>query len=212
MSEPLWKMQGKWLKNCNCDYGCPCDFNAKPTRGDCEGMVAMQIESGHFKDISLDGLRWAAVYRWPGALHEGNGTMLPIVDARADENQRNALLTILSGQEQEKNTFYFILTQIVTKVLEPKFLPIEFEFDLKNRTAQVKVDGVFETVSEPIKNPVTGDPHRILVNMPEGFEYSEAEIASASVNKGYGDIAYDWPDSHSSMARVHHTSAGSVNS
>ena len=138
--------------------------------------------------------------------------MLPIVDDKADENQRNALLTILSGQEQEKTTMYFILSQIVTTILEPKFLPIEFEFDLKNRTAQVKVDGVFETVSEPIKNPVSGDPHRILVNMPEGFEYSQAEIASASVNKGYGAIAYDWPDSHSSMAHVHHTSEGPVNS
>ena len=153
MAEPLWKIKGQWLKNCNCDFGCPCDFNAKPTRGDCEGMLAMKIEDGYFKDISLSGLHWAAMYRWPGALHEGNGTMLPIIDEKADENQRNALLTILSGQEQEKTTMYFIMTQIVTTVLEPQFLPIEFEFDMKARTARVKVDGLIETVSEPIKNP-----------------------------------------------------------
>jgi hypothetical protein len=212
MAPPLWKIRGQWLKNCNCDYGCPCDFNAKPTRGDCEGMIAMKIEDGFFKDTSLSGLHWAAMYRWPGALHEGNGTMLPIIDEKADENQRNALLTILSGQEQEKTTMYFIMTQIVTTVLEPQFLPIEFEFDIKARTARVKVDGLIETVSEPIKNPVSGDAHRILVNMPEGFEYSEAEIVSASVNKGYGDIKYDWPNSHSSMAHVHHTSEGLVHS
>lgn len=208
MSEPVWKMKGKWLKNCNCDYGCPCDFNSTPTHGHCEGMIAMEIEEGHFKDVSLNGLRWAAVYHWPGALHEGSGTLLPIIDERADDKQREALLNILSGQEQAENSMYFILSQIVTKVLPPQFLPIEFEFDLKNRTARCSAPDIFETVTEPIKNPVSGDPHRILVNMPNGFEYREAEIASAKVNIGFGDLEYDWPDSHSSMAHVDHTSDG----
>src|SRR5437763_958694 len=36
-----WYMEGPWIKNCNCDPGCPCDFNANPTEGFCEGLVAM---------------------------------------------------------------------------------------------------------------------------------------------------------------------------
>ena len=40
-----WYMEGPWIKNCNCDPGCPCDFNANPTAGFCEGLVAMKIEN-----------------------------------------------------------------------------------------------------------------------------------------------------------------------
>jgi hypothetical protein len=170
-------------------------------------MVGMHIDEGHFGDVSLDGLRWAATYHWPGPLHEGNGTLLAIIDERADEKQRNALLTILSGQEQVEGTFFHIISMIVSTMLEPKFLPIDFEFDLDGRTARMSVPGVFETTSEPIKNPVTGDPHRISVKIPQGFEYEEAEIASATI-KGMGDIEFDHTNCHSSLADVTFTQSG----
>lgn len=209
MANTPWKMKGKYVKNCNCAFGCPCDFNARPTHGHCEGMVGMEIDEGHFGEVKLDGLRWAAVYHWPGPLHEGNGTLQAVVDERADEAQREALLTILSGKEQDEGTFFQILSLIVSTVLPPLFLPIEFTFDLAGRTARVAAPGVFETVSEPIRNPVTGAPHRILVNMPEGFEYREAEIASARV-KGTGEIKFDIPSGHSSLAYVEQTPSGPI--
>ncbi len=28
-----WQLQGTVLVACNCDYGCPCNFNALPTTG-----------------------------------------------------------------------------------------------------------------------------------------------------------------------------------
>ena len=65
------------MKSCNCDFGCPCDFNARPTHGSCEGMVAMLIERGHFGQVDLSGIKWGAIVRWPGALHEGNGEIVP---------------------------------------------------------------------------------------------------------------------------------------
>ena len=209
MAEPKWRMKGKYIKNCNCAFGCPCDFNARPTRGHCEGMAAMQIETGHFGDVKLDGLCWAAVYHWPGALHEGNGSLQAIVDERADAKQREALLTIMSGKEQEEGTFFHILSLIVTTMYEPMFLPIDFAFDLDGRTAHVSVPGIFETASQPIRNPVTHQPHRIEVKIPEGFEYREAEIASAWI-KGTGTIRFDLTDAHSSLALVDHTPAGPV--
>ena len=202
-----WRMKGKHIKNCNCAYGCPCDFNAPPTYGPCEGMSGMHIDEGAFGDVSLDGLRWACVYHWPGALHEGNGTIQAIVDERADDAQRGALLTILSGREQVEGTFFQIISTIAPNVLKPLFLAIDFEFDLDGRTARVAVPGVFETTSEPIRNPVTGAPHRISVHMPEGFEYEEAEIASATL-KGTGDIKFDHTSCHSSLAGVTFTESG----
>ncbi len=207
MAHTKWSMKGKHLKNCNCAFGCPCDFNARPTYGPCEGMSGMEIDAGYFGDTRLDGLRWACTYNWPGALHEGNGTIQAVIDERADKAQREALLTILSGREQVDGTFFQIISMIVTNVLPPQFLPIEFAFDLENRTARMAAPGMFETTSEPIKNPVTGDPHRILVNIPNGFEYREAEIASAAT-KGTGEIEFDIDPGHSSMAYVEFTESG----
>lgn len=207
MANVNWRMKGKYIKNCNCAFGCPCDFSARPTYGHCEGMAGMEIEEGHFGDVRLDGLRWAANYHWPGALHEGNGTLQPIVDERADDRQREALLTILSGQEQDEGTFFHILSLIVSQVLEPQFKPIEFDFDKDGRTAHVAVPGIFETSTQPIKNPVTGDPSRALVQLPDGFEYVEAEIGSASA-KGTGDIKFDFAERHSSLAHIEHTPRG----
>ncbi len=40
-----WRLKGKWIKNCNCAAGCPCDFRAPPTHGGCEGMLAMSTRA-----------------------------------------------------------------------------------------------------------------------------------------------------------------------
>jgi hypothetical protein len=202
-----WRLKGKWLKSCNCAFGCPCDFNALPTHGHCEGMVGMEIDQGHFGEVKLDGLRWAITLYFPGALHEGNGTVQPVIDERANDKQRQALLTILSGQEQAEGTLFHIFSLIVSKMHEPLFLPIEFEFDLDGRTARVAIPGVLDSSTRPILNPVTGQPHRIRVVMPEGFEHHEGEVASASL-KGTGKIEFDIAQGHSTLARVEHTPSG----
>ena len=210
MASEKWRIQGQWIKNCNCAYGCPCDFNALPTRGACQGMVAMKIEKGHFDDVDLSGLGFAVIVDFPGALHRGNGTAQPIVDERADARQRDALLTIMSGKEQVEGTLFHIFSLIVTKVLDPLFLPFEFSFDIDGRQARLRIPGVLETESEPIRNPVTGAAHRIRVVMPEGFEHHEGEIASARYLRANGAIKYSYENSHSTLAKVEHTPKGLV--
>lgn len=207
MADPSWRLKGEWIKNCNCAYGCPCDFNARPTYGHCEGMGAMNIQEGHFGDVRLDGVKFALMVRWPGALHEGNGTVQCVIDERASTAQRDALLAILSGKHSKEGTLFHIFSLIVTTIHEPKFAPIEWSFDIKGRTARVRVPGLLETVVEPIKNPVTGAPHRIQVMMPEGFEHRSAEVASARIDVS-GAISFKVPSGHSSLALVDHTPAG----
>jgi hypothetical protein len=90
-------------------------------------MAGMRITEGYFGNVRLEGLIWVATYHWPGALHEGNGTMQPLIDERATPEQRDALLQILGGQQG--GTFFEILASIVTTFLEPQFVPITFEFD-----------------------------------------------------------------------------------
>src|SRR2546423_6214688 len=114
-----WYMEGPYVKNCNCDPGCPCDFNQNPTHGHCEGMAGMRIDKGNFGDVDLSGLSWGAAYHWPGALHEGNGDIQPLIDEQASEEQRNALLQILSGQSG--GTFFEVLAFVAPNVKEPLF-------------------------------------------------------------------------------------------
>ena len=96
-----WRIKAVHLGNCNCAYGCPCKFTALPTHGNCRSVVAYEIQEGYFGAIRLDGLRAALITSWPGAIHEGNGTMQVIIDERADESQRDALLKILTGAETD---------------------------------------------------------------------------------------------------------------
>lgn len=202
-----WRLEGEWIKNCNCAFGCPCDFNARPTEGRCDGLVAMHITKGHYNETSLDGLCFAVVVRFPGALHEGNGQAQPILDQRASAQQREALGAILSGKNSEEGTLFHIFSLIVSTHHDPIVAPFEFSFDEKNRQARIAVPGVLETEVEPIRNPVTGSPHRIQVLMPEGFEHRGAEIASADI-RSLGAIKFHTSATHSSLAHVVQTPQG----
>ncbi len=206
MATIKWRLKGKWIKNCNCDPGCPCDFWARPTHTKCEGMLAMWVEEGNFGKTKMNGVKFAAQYHWPGPLHEGNGTVQSFLNEKTTPAQREAVLQILSGKAG--NPWFEVVASLITTVLEPKVVPIHFEHDLKRRKARVVIPGFLETVTEPIRNLATGGEHRIRVNLPVGMEYRSAEIGRAAINKGTGPIAYDWPESHSSLAHVEHTQAG----
>lgn len=207
MAASDWRLEGEWMKNCNCAFGCPCDFNAPPTQGYCKGLVAMRIAKGHFEGTRLDGLCFAITVDFPGALHEGNGTIQPIIDERATPEQRQALFEIFSGKHSAEGTLFQIVSVIVTKIHDPVFAPFEFSFDKDGRVARLVARGVLETDVEPIKNPVTGTPHRIQVVMPEGFEHRGAEIASANI-RSTGAIPFETRDTHSSLATVVQTPDG----
>ncbi|MCA1363222.1 DUF1326 domain-containing protein [Bradyrhizobium sp. IC3069] len=207
MAASDWRLEGEWMKNCTCSFGCPCDFNARPTQGYCKGLVAMRIAKGHFEGTRLDGLCFAITVDFPGPLHEGNGTIQPIIDERATAEQRQALFDIFSGKHSAEGTLFQIVSMIVTKIHDPVFVPFEFSFDKDGRVARLVAKGVLETDVEPIKNPVTGDPHRIQVVMPEGFEHRAAEVASADI-RSTGAIRFETRATHSSLANVVQTPKG----
>jgi hypothetical protein len=205
-----WNLKGDWIKNCNCAFGCPCDFNARPTHGDCKAVVGMRIERGHFGEVRLDGLCFVATASFPGPLHEGNGTLQPIIDERADANQRDALFAILSGQHSDPGTLFNIFSLIVSNVLDPIIAPIAFDFDMDGRAARIAIPGVLETETRPIRNPVTGAAHRVQILMPDGFEHHRAEIANASI-RSTAALKFTVAEGHSTLAKVEQTPAGVAN-
>jgi hypothetical protein len=198
-----WSIKGPEITTCNCEWGCPCQFNALPSHGNCRAAVAVRIDKGHFGDVKLDGLKAVAILAWPGAIHEGHGEALAVIDERADERQREALLKILTGQETEPfATIFSVVAAMTEKFHDPVFKPIEFETNEEERVGRFKVAGIVEATAEPIKNPVTGNPHRARVVLPHGFEYIEAEYASSNV-KTTGAILNDWSKRHAHFATLH---------
>ncbi len=188
-----WEIKGAKISVCNCNYGCPCQFYAPPTYDKCEGLDVLDIEKGHFGDVSLDGLRVGFLAGWPGAIHEGSGVGQVIIDQRADEAQREALYKIVSGEEQEPTTAFSIYASTMHEDYAALFKPIEIRCDVEARTAAVFVPGVFEVEVQPIRNTVTGEPHHARVVLPGGFEFNEAELASGSFT-AFGDLKFDYKD------------------
>jgi hypothetical protein len=155
-----WSIKGPHFVNCNCDYGCPCQFNALPTYRTC---VAINT------------------YAWPGAVHEGDGSMQSIIDARADARQRAALTAILQGEGAEPGVTMLQIYRSMCRVVHPPlFAPIELAIDVPGRSARLNVADLIETTVEPIRNPVTGAEHRARIDLPLGKEYQLAEIASGT--------------------------------
>lgn len=175
-----WAIKGPKIAACSCDYGCPCEFNGRPTEGLCEGLECMRIDEGWFGDLRLDGLKIAAAYRWPGPVHEGGGVVQGFIDSGASPEQVGALATILSGGEQEPTTVFNIYGSTVARELPPVFAPIIFHSDIESRTGGFRIEAHLALELEPIRNPVTGRPHRARIVLPEGFEFREAEVASGS--------------------------------
>ena len=185
-----WKIKGPKIASCSCDYGCPCEFNGRPTHGMCEGLEAHLIEEGWFGNVRLDGLIIVARYRWPGAVHEGGGMVQGAISVHASNEQRDALFQILDGKEQEPTTIFNIYGSTFETEFDPIFADIEFACDLKNGTGGFAVPDVMEMKLEPIRNPVTGARHPAKIILPEGFEFREGDMASGTFSGG-GDIAFE---------------------
>jgi hypothetical protein len=205
-----WYVAGVAFGNCNCDYGCPCQFESLPTHGHCRGFEVVRIDKGHFGEVSLDGLRVALIYAWPGPIFEGKGEMQAIIDERADAAQRQALVTILHGGEtRDAATHWWVFHAMSSTVHEPVFKTIEFEVDIEQRRARVVIPGVLESSGRPIRSPATGDEHRVRIDIPNGIEFELAEIGSATT-KASGAITLELNDTYGQFSVLRHSGAGVV--
>lgn len=210
MTDIKWTIRGREFVHCNCAYGCPCQFNALPTKGHCCAVAAVDIEQGRHGDTSLDGTRIAMIVAWPGPIHEGNGEVVPIVDERASPGQREALLRIMSGEDTVPGaTFFQVFSTTFSRMHEPVFAPIELEIDVEGRLARLVVPGWIDARGEPIRNPVTGDVHRARINLPQGFEYETAEVGRGWAET-QGPVRIVLADSHAQFAPLHITESGVV--
>jgi hypothetical protein len=194
-----WTIEADYLQACNCDYGCPCEFSAPPTRGDCQGMGAWKINHGRYGELSLDGLGFGFAAAWPKAIHDGNGTACLFFDEKASPKQRDALIKIASGQEG--GLPFEIIATTFSKVLEPQFVP--FQFHLNGKNSSVKIGNAVSVAFESIKNPVTGEPESVRVEHGTGFIFQEAEcVSSKECIVAVGELNFSWPNKAAFVTKI----------
>jgi len=205
-----WRLKGREMANCNCEYGCNCQFGGLPDKGFCQAVFGMAIDDGVHGDTDLSGLNIAAVFRWPGPIHEGKGECAAFVDQRASEAQRNALLTIMSGGDTDPfATVFAVFASTIETMHEPLFVPIDFAVDVEARTARLNIDEYVEMVGQPIRNPVSGDPVRAQICLPDGFEYEVAEVGDGR-SRSLAPIQLEHANSYGQFAHLHLDSHGVV--
>jgi hypothetical protein len=206
MTKTPWRIAADEVATCNCAWGCPCQFNALPTHGRCEALVAARVREGHYGQTKLDGVAFAFAYWWPGAIHEGNGIGQLAIDDSATPEQRAAIVRITSGKEG--GTLFEIFASVTQTVFDPIFVPIEFETNQEKRIARLVVPGLGAFTAEPIRNPVTGEEHRARIDLPNGFEYKMAEMANCLENRAtVGDKIISNKNSYAQFASVDWTNA-----
>jgi len=205
-----WEFKGRELVNCSCDYGCNCQFDGLPDKGHCYAVAGIQIDEGRHGETRLDGLRIAAIFKWPGPIHEGHGEALAFVDSRATDEQRNALLKIMTGQDTDPfATMFAVYASTVETMHPPVFTDIDLHLDIEGRRGHMIIDGYVEMTGEPIRNKVTGAETRAQIVLPEGFEYEVADIGSAS-SRTTGPMTLELRDSYGQFANIHLNSNGVV--
>ena len=210
MSQVDWEIMGPEVSSCNCDWGCPCQFNALPSHGHCRAAMAIRIDRGHFGDVSLDGCHMGGMFAWPGPIHEGGGEAQPIVDERASPAQRQAMLAILSGMETEPGaTIFNVFASTFAKVHDPLFAAIDFEIDFEAGSGRFSVPGYVEARNAPITNPITGAVHRAKVKLASSFEFTEAEFVSSWI-RGYKPISLSWEGGHGHLTMLHMNGQGVI--
>lgn len=172
-----WRLVGTEVGTCNCDWACPCQFNdVKPTHDFCEAFSTFVITEGHFGETDLSGIRFSEVLKWPGPVHLGDGTRLVVLDEASTSAQREAVIALTSGTQG--HPFFEIFASVTPNVLDPLVASISADFDSEARTARVSIAGLAENTVGPIVG-FSGQPSRVRLDLPNGFEFKTAEIANS---------------------------------
>jgi hypothetical protein len=202
-----WSLEADYFTACNCDWGCPCNFNARPTEGRCMGWGAWKILSGRFGATTLDGTNLALYYSFPGPVEQGNGTACAYVDRSASPEQQRALETIGTGKAAG-GIFQLFGQQLVTRWLPTK--AVDFEFELHDGVGRVRIGEIGEAESELLSYP-DGSTIRPQVQLPHGIEYKSGLMTNAKRWRWRDDeLLAAYANKYGAVARVRFSEEGCV--
>jgi hypothetical protein len=199
-SSPQWRIETEYVQSCNCDYGCPCNFNALPTYGNCEALVGYRIIKGNFGDTKLDGVCFALGLWWPKAIHFGDGIAQVYIDKKASPEQAKAIEEITSGKHG--GGIFAIFAPTFKEVRPTIITNIEFHYDPYD--SWFTVEGVGQVKSGHILNPVSNDPWEGEILVPGGIGFKRGTVTSVDWNWKSGDISlkHEKKNGHASITTL----------
>lgn len=127
MQYEKWALSGEFMESCNCDYLCPCIYtnsHGPVTHDHCTAIQVYRVDAGHYGNTKLDGLKFALVIRSGKVMADGNWIFAGVVDATANDAQREALAAIVSGKAGGPPSV--IRDNLVSDFRGVEFCPIKF--------------------------------------------------------------------------------------
>jgi hypothetical protein len=171
-----WNMKGDLIGACSCDWGCPCSFDAPPTKGFCQGGYVWKITEGRFGDVPLGGLALSFLANSPAALHKGNVIGLTLIDEKANPQQRAALAKIAAGKSGGPWTIFAAVT---SQSFGPEYVP--FDVVCNGLDSRAQLGSICEIQLGPILNPVSNEPEEIYLDKPTGFTSKRLTLGAAKL-------------------------------
>ena len=192
---PTFRVAGDVLIACNCDWGCPCNFNARPSKGFCEGGWIWTIEHGEIDGINVDGLGLAVFSKWPGAIHEGGGRATCYIDGNADDAQAAALTRVVRGEFGGPWAIFIKTYDLAAPVFAP------FDIHLARHGSRATIGDVVELEFQTIRNPVTNAEVHPEIVLPEGLVVKRGGVAASTVFRVKDALGYDHSGQYAAFGR-----------
>jgi hypothetical protein len=200
-----YRVRAQSVEACSCAHGCNCQFGGTPNEGICEFVIGYEVEDGGFGDVDLRGFRAVVAAKYPNAIHEGHGHVVLFVDERARPDQVSAFATILSGQAGGMP--WEALAGTIERFEGPVSKPIDMA--VQGQRAHVRIPGVIELETTPLRDPVTGQEKEVHIIYPKGgFFWNDGNVVTTSAMRvNHGDMRLEWPGKYASTAEVNWTNA-----
>jgi hypothetical protein len=175
MNVPSWWMKGDWFDLCSCNVPCPCGFAQPPTNNRCEGIMAYHVREGVYGEVRVDGLSVIVVVTFEGnAWANENPVSIGIfMDERANEDQREALQKIFSG---EAGGWMGAFAELVGEVRGLEFVPIELEVAEDLAHWRVEIRDKVKGFAEALSGPTTPPGARVQLHNAPGSEVGPGQV------------------------------------
>jgi hypothetical protein len=138
----VWKLEGTYFENCNCDMVCPCSTSGLTAPADqdrCQVVLVFHIERGDIDGVDVGGLTVGMAADAPPIMSEGNWRVGVFMDSTASSQQAEALGAVFGGQ---KGGPFGALAPLIGEHLGVEMHSIEYSDD--GLTHRVKIGDLLE--------------------------------------------------------------------
>jgi len=199
--------------NCNCAFGCPCQFSAPSTHGFCEAIAGIMIDEGHYNDVDLAGVCFAGIYKWPGEIVAGDGEAQLFISDSVSSEQRDAVMKIATGETTDPGTTHFSVFASTLSTFHPVVdAAIEMSIDVDARKGLIRIAGIAESKGSSLINPFDGSETRAVIHLPDGFEYTYAETGMGTTKAKSDHIELTLSETYGQFCVLHMNQHGVIRS